>query len=63
MNVKVQEARKSQKRYKNLHASHIKLARNKKQEISYGRERESGFNQQTRATQKVRKQSQPPRAW
>ena len=51
------------KRHTKIHADHIKRARNKKQEVSYGRERESGFNQQTRATQKVRKQSQPPRVW
>lgn len=51
------------KRLAKISAEHIKLARNGKREVSYGRERESGFNQQTRATQKVRKQSQPPRAW
>ena len=51
------------KRHAKIHTEHIKLARNKKQEVSYGRERESGFNTQTRATQKVRKQSQPPRVW
>ena len=51
------------KRHTKIHTEHTKLARNGKQEVSYGRERESGFNTQTRATQKVRKQSQPPRVW